>query len=88
MLEKEKSKLRRLERERERAREYTAKLIIAFGAVVALAQIIKSPDPTPTQKSEAEERLRALNDQAKTNCIFRGGIFFEGGSYSVGTCSK
>lgn len=87
-LEASYDRYRRLERERERAREYAAQLAVTVGVVAALVLILKSSDSTPAQIDYARSMMKDLNDQARTACAFRGGMFFEGGPYSVGTCSK
>ena len=87
-VEAERAKYRRWERERERAREVTAQLIVAVGTVAALVQILKSPDSTPAEINYAQQMMKDLNDQARTACHFRGGMYVGGGPFTIGTCTK
>lgn len=86
--EAERSKYRRLARERERASEYAAALIVGLGVLAALLLILKSPDSTPAEVEYAKQRMNELKEQQRTACTHRGGIFFDGGPYAIGTCSK
>lgn len=87
-VEASRERYRRLDRQRERAAEEAARFAVGVAIVAALVLILKSPDSTPAQVDYARSMMKDLNDQARTACAFRGGTFFEGGSYSVGTCSK
>jgi len=86
--QEERGNYRRLARERARAREYAAGLIVGLGVLAALVLILKSPDSTPAEVEYAKRRMSELKEQQRADCTFRGGVFLDGGPYSVGTCSK
>lgn len=83
---------RRKYQERERAirrsEEYLAALALALGLVTAIVLILKSPTSTEEDRQRARQQLNALKDAEKNRCLALGGIFFDGGDFSVGTCSK
>lgn len=74
--------------QRENSREAGVTMLLGLGLISTLAHVISSTNSTPDQVDYAKRRMRELNEQAKMNCIFRGGFYAAGSDISFGTCSK